>query len=186
MIPVIVDSRDPYKMITLYLLRHAKSSHSIGLDDHARPLNDRGRADARRMGLYLKDQGIRPQAVGCSTALRTRETLEIVGDAAAWDEARPRRRFDQGLYLASPATILKSLDVLSSGASSLMIVGHNPGLHELAIGLAGPESPARSQLFEKFPTAALAMFECDAPTWNELTNHEHRLVAFVRPKGLPA
>jgi phosphohistidine phosphatase len=148
--------------VRLYLLRHAKSSwDEPGLADHDRPLARRGERAADAMGRYLREHGIEPEVILCSTATRTRQTLERLG--------LPDARIEPELYGADAAT----LRALIPDASSVMLIGHNPGMQDLALSLA--RSGAKlGELAEKFPTGALATIELDTG----------ELVDFVRPRDL--
>jgi phosphohistidine phosphatase len=148
----------------LYLLRHAKSSWEfLDLPDHDRPLAPRGKRAAKAMARHLRKQGIVPELVLCSTATRARETLERVGLEGV---------LEPGLYGASAATLLGRLDDVD--AESVMLVGHNPGLHDLALRLLR-NPPA--ELEAKFPTGALVAMELGDDGTAEL-------LEFTRPRDL--
>lgn len=168
-------------MPRLHLLRHAKSDREDGIDDRDRPLSRRGRDTARQLAESL------PAALGdldlvlCSTALRARETAEL---ALAGFAAPPRMLFEEGLYLAGRGALLRRLAELDAGFGSVLVVGHNPGLHELAIALADKASPAYQALAGgKFPTAARASFAL-AEGWAEIDRSRHRLIDYATPKSL--
>jgi phosphohistidine phosphatase len=168
-------------MHRLHLLRHAKSSRDEGIEDKERPLAKRGRNASRRIGESLRD-GIGPiELVLCSSALRTRETAELV---LARFKPRPKVLFEDALYLAASTALLRRLQQLDESAGSVLVIGHNPGLHELALRLAAPDSPAHAALASgKFPTGARASFEIDG-AWAALDRRRHRLVDYVIPKAL--
>ena len=140
------------------------------MDDAARPLNKRGRRAAAAIGQWLEDEGIRPGIVLCSTARRTRETLELIHDALG---ARVPVHLEPGLYLADAATLLARLHRIAAEVPSVLVIAHNPGLQELveelagAPGAAAPE--ARARLRKKFPTAALARFRLKIDEWKSLS-----------------
>jgi phosphohistidine phosphatase len=141
-------------MHRLHLLRHAKSDRDASVEDHERPLNRRGREAARRVGASL------PGALGgldlvlCSTSLRTRETAELM---LAHFAPPPPVRFEDVLYLAGRAALLRRLSQLDESVGAIMVIGHNPGLHDLALALAAPGSPRYKALAAgKFPTTARA------------------------------
>jgi phosphohistidine phosphatase len=168
-------------MHRLHLLRHAKARRDDAGEDRERRLSRSGRDDARLVGESL------PAALGtvdlvlCSSALRTRETAELALAALA---PQPRILFEDGLYLAGPAALLKWLMTLDEAYRAVLVVGHNPGLHELAIALAAPDSPYfRALAGGKFPTIARASFAIDAP-WSALGRSRHRLIDYVTPKSL--
>ncbi|HWB49628.1 MAG TPA: histidine phosphatase family protein [Stellaceae bacterium] len=168
-------------MHQLHLLRHAKSSWDDDADDHARPLNKRGREAARLIGQSL------PQAVGhldlvlCSTALRARETAALALEGFA---VRPTVRYEDGLYLAGPDKLIERLQQLDEGIESVLVIGHNPGLHELAIMLASPGSAGFSTLANgKFPTGVRCRFVV-ATDWSAIGSTRHRLIDYVTVKSL--
>lgn len=166
-------------MRTLYLLRHAKSSwDEPGLADHERPLAPRGRRDAKRIAEHLRTLGRRPELVLCSSAVRTRETLELLRPAVGNAELE----VEDGLYAASFDGLLARVREVPETVSSVMLIGHNPGLHELGMALsaAGDEL---ERLVEKFPTAALATLAIEK-TWSQLGPTDATLAAYVVPKQL--
>jgi len=172
-------------MLRLMLLRHAKSDWSRpGISDHQRPLNRRGRAAAPRMGTYMAEEQLVPQLVLVSTALRTRETWQRVSQSL---RGQVRTSFDERLYESSPATILSVIRETPAPITALMIVGHNPGLHAVALALTGSGEPgARSQLAEKFPTCALAVLDFAVDQWSALVPGGGRLERLVTPRALAA
>ncbi|MFL5912169.1 MAG: SixA phosphatase family protein [Gaiellaceae bacterium] len=156
----------------LFLLRHAKSSwDDPALADHDRPLAPRGRKAAALMASYLSEERIRPALVLCSTAVRARETLEGIG-------LSDHVIFARELYGASADELLARLRRVPDEIESAMLVGHNPGMHDLALLLGGTGDIER-----KFPTGALATFAFDGG-WSGLGQGRAELVAFVRPKQL--
>src|SRR5450631_2444347 len=125
-------------MLTLTLLRHAKSSWEEPLDDFDRPLAPRGKKAAPEIGAALAARGLRPDLILCSGALRARETLGLViEDLGA---PAPEVIYDDALYMAAPGTLLKRLHGIASAPQRdaprhVMLVGHNPGFEELALML---------------------------------------------------
>ena len=169
-------------MKTLYLLRHAKSDWAGPVRaDFDRPLNRRGRAAAKRMGRLMARRGLVPALVLCSAAARTRETWMLA--APAFEENLKVRTL-RTLYLASPETLLTTLTRLPESTPSVLILGHNPGLEELASQLAGPGSKkaALKRLRNKFPSGALAVFEIDTNRWAKVGEAPPRLAGFFRPR----
>ena len=169
---------------TLFLLRHAKSSWSeAGRPDRDRPLAPRGQ---RAIVLLVDDaraHGVRPDLVLCSPARRTRETLEALRPALG---SGVDVRFDDDLYGADAAELLDRLRAVGEDVGSVMVVGHNPGLHDLAVGLAGyGESLRMEQLRAKLPTGALVTLELGDTAWAELGPGEARLARLVYPRELP-
>jgi phosphohistidine phosphatase len=168
-------------MKILHLLRHAKSSWKEDVEDHERPLNRRGREAARRIGKHFAETVGPLDLVLCSSALRTRETLELV---LAEYTVPPRRLIEDGLYAASQERLLDRLRRLSEVEVNVLLIGHNPGLHELAVTLADTSSPSfRVLSVGKFPTAARASFQVSEP-WSALTSSHQRLVDYVTPESL--
>src|ERR1700749_3755753 len=140
----------------LILLRHAKSDWP-DVPDQDRPLAKRGRRDAPVIGRWLRDQGYRPQLVICSAALRTRQTWDLVGAELG---GPPSVTFEPRAYAASALTLLYLVRELPAACSSALLIGHNPGVSELASNLiesAGDDTPGTPGL--RFPTAAVAVLE---------------------------
>jgi phosphohistidine phosphatase len=162
----------------LLLLRHAKSSWDDSqLDDHDRPLAERGRRAAEDVGARLRESGLAPDLVLCSTATRTRQTLELL------DLEQPAVRFEDRLYGADAEELLEVVRELPEEAGAVLVIGHNPGMHDLALRLAAAASgPEADHLRERFPTAALAVFESDGG-WAELAAGGGRLRSYVTPRA---
>jgi phosphohistidine phosphatase len=172
--------------LRLLLLRHAKSDWSGKAGDHERPLAARGRFAAPRIGAYMRKKGYEPKSVLCSTAARTRETLELV---LPYFSRPPEISYDRSLYLAEWPQLLAEIRLVPADASPLLLVGHNPGLEQLAIALAlqpqtAPERARAEKLAQKFPAGALAVLDVDLPDWDGLKPGLGELVDFVRPKDL--
>lgn len=173
------------QMKRLYLLRHAKAVPADpAADDFARELTVRGMHDAAAMARYLRKNEMRPDLILISTAARTRQTAELV-----------QRELDvpvdgrEALYLAEPGKIFAMVQATPAKSGALMVVGHNPGIEELA-GLLAREPVRRKErerrdvLEEKFPTAALAVLDFDIAKWRDIRPGDGKLVDFVRPKDL--
>lgn len=167
----------------LYLLRHAKSSwDDAARDDHDRDLSPRGRLAVERMGEYCSAEGIVPALVLCSTARRARETLARLVPHLA---ATGRIEFEQGLYLASANEMLRRLRRIEDSVPSVMLVGHNPGMQELAVNLCGGgDVDTLARLRSKYPTGALAEIALAASHWREADIDNGTLVRFVAPRDL--
>jgi phosphohistidine phosphatase len=164
---------------TLYLLRHAKSSwDDPGLADHERPLAPRGRRDGERVAEYLGREEIEPELVLCSSAARAQETLELVRPALGSSTVV----VEDELYAASSDRLLARIRLVPEEVASVMVIGHNPGLEELALGLASTGDEL-GRLEEKFPTAALATLVL-SPAWAALAPGDATLAAYVVPKQL--
>jgi phosphohistidine phosphatase len=164
--------------LTLYLLRHAKSDWSDpALPDDARPLSKRGRRDTQRLASFLESAPIRPSLILCSTARRTRQTLEpLIGPLG-----NPPVELEEDLYGAPLEALLDRLHAVPATVSSVMLIGHNPGLQELAVKLTRP-GPKRPALEAKFPTGALATISSTAKSWGELAPHSARLSRYITPR----
>lgn len=170
-------------MRQLLLLRHAKSSwDDPRLADHARPLNTRGRRAAAAMAGAMAELGLAPDVVLVSSARRTLQTLE----ALQLDGPRIVEPMDD-LYLAPWPRLLDVLRGMPETARSVLLIGHNPGLHDLALALAGPAAMAASaaarRLAPAYPTAALAEFAIASP-WRGLEAGGGQLVRFLTPADL--
>ena len=177
----------------LVLLRHAKSAWP-DVPDHERPLARRGQRDAPVMGRWLRAAGHMPDQVLCSTARRARETWQL---AQAGLEATPPASFDDGVYHGSAEQLLDMIRRAPPAAKTLLIVGHDPAIAELALRLTATTSPAHmgavsdaapaailDRMRAKFPTAAIAVFEF-AGNWDQLGPGTARLTHFVTPRDLP-
>ena len=173
---------------TLFVLRHAKSSwDDPGLGDHERPLAPRGRRTALQIAAYLRAHEIAPALVLCSPARRTVQTLEAVAPGG-------KTLIEPELYAASASALLARLRQVPNVTTSVMLIGHNPGLQMLVLALAGDrtrtrtrtrEDPTRAAVANKFPTAALATLSLDGG-WSDLQAGGAELTGYVRPKDLPA
>jgi phosphohistidine phosphatase len=166
---------------TIVLLRHGKSSWSDPtLADLDRPLAPRGERSSKRIAKYMRRKGIRPALVLCSPSLRTRQTLEAIKPSLAKGcsvELVPE------LYAASEQELLERLRALPESASSVILIGHNPGLQELALALASRGTDL-AKLEEKFPTAALATLVVESESWAALKHGDAELVEYVLPREL--
>ena len=166
----------------LYLLRHAKSSwDNPGLSDHERPLAPRGRKAARLIARHLDEAGIRPALVLCSAALRARQTYECVRPAG-------ELVIEPLLYGASAGAVAERVRAVPEAVASVMVIGHNPAMQALAVGLAADEVTGAADeqletLREKFPTCALATLRLSGP-WNALAPGSCQLLEVVRPADL--
>ncbi|MBK1660964.1 SixA phosphatase family protein [Paracraurococcus ruber] len=174
-------------MRQLLLLRHAKSSwDDPALSDHARPLNARGRRAAAAIAQAMRELGLSPDIVLVSSARRTLQTLEALTPFEDGALVEPM----DALYLAPWRQLLEVVQAVPETARSLLLIGHNPGLHELAMALAGAGGMARGgpglqRLAEGYPTGALAEFTI-AGHWRQLEPGNGRLVRFIQPRDLLA
>jgi phosphohistidine phosphatase len=170
-------------MLTLALLRHAKSSWSNpALQDPERPLAARGLADAPLMGKAMAERGIDPELVLCSSSRRTRDTLGLVLPEL---RVEPKVVYEDALYHASPEEMLEMLRGVQLGANRVMLVGHNPEIHAFALDLvgAGPKH-FRDRLSAKYPTAALAVINFANGLWKSVAVNSGTLNLFLSPKDL--
>jgi phosphohistidine phosphatase len=177
---------DPFRRQTmhmLHLLRHAKSSWREEVKDHERALSRRGREAARQVGHAL------PAALGtldlvlCSSARRTRETLELI---VAEFAVRPRSVFENELYEASKDELRDRLRRLGEEVGNVLLIGHNPGLRDLAIAIADTNTAGfRTLSSGKFPTAARASFRVPEP-WSNFGRLRCELVDYVTADSLPS
>jgi phosphohistidine phosphatase len=170
-------------MKTLHLLRHAKSSwKDPALEDHERPLSKRGRSAAKAMAKYMERTEIAPDFVLCSTAVRARQTLNPIAK-----RLRPAKVvFENAIYEVPQRRLWMYLWALPEHAEIVLVVGHNPGLHDLALALTDPGSRNHALLPEgKFPTGALATFSFDG-RWGDLRPDSAQLVSFIQPRQLPS
>jgi len=165
--------------LTLMLLRHAKSGHEANVADIDRPLNARGKLEAGSMARLMTVRQFRPNRILCSSSLRTRETLApLIAELADDTFVEITRR----IYDADAEDLLALIREQDGAASTLLIIGHNPGLEELARVLAGGgDAAAVFRMRTKFPPAALAVIRFENPEWREIEPGLGRLDAFETP-----
>lgn len=174
-------AKRPGKRRNLYLLRHAKSDwNDQGAEDSERRLNERGRGAAKRIGLWMKQQGIQPKQVICSPAARTRETLELLRNHVKIPDTQIS--FDDELYLAAVQTLLSILAQCPQEQNDVLLVGHNPGIEELLAYLCGENLPL-SKKGKLMPTATLVHVALPGD-WHRLAPNSGKLVSIVRPEDL--
>jgi len=170
-------------MRQLLLLRHAKSSwDDPGLSDHARPLNARGRRAAATMAATMVELGLAPDVVLVSSARRTLQTLEALLPFEGGAIVEPA----DALYLAPWPSLLATLRRVPETARSVLLVGHNPGLQDLAmalIGAAAVATPTAQRLAAGYPTGALVEFAIASP-WSGLEAGGGRLLRFLTPRDV--
>jgi len=172
-------------MHQLLLLRHAKSSwDDAALPDRDRPLNKRGRRSALAMRQAMREFGLLPDLVLVSPAKRTLETLHAL---EPWDDTPLVDPLDD-LYLANETLLLRTLQGVAETVRTVLLIGHNPGLHDLALRLADPNASPEKPLHavrDGFPTGALAEFSITGP-WARLGAGSGRLLRFLTPRMLDA
>jgi phosphohistidine phosphatase len=174
-------------MRRLMLLRHAKTENDAPSGrDQDRRLDDRGRKDAAEIGGWIARHPPVPDAVLVSPAIRAHQTWEIALMAMKDLAPQPRVELLPELYGADPSQLLQTIRAASATDSQrLMVVGHNPGMHELALALAGSGNDAgRRALSDNLPTSGLAIFDFEVDDWADVAFRRGRLVLFVSPKVL--
>ncbi len=174
-------------MRRLMLLRHAKTENNAPSGrDQDRRLDDRGRGDAAEIGGWIGRHPPFPDAVLVSPAIRAHQTWELTWTAMKGVAPQPQVEFLPELYGADPLQLLHTVHAASAGdPRQLMLVGHNPGMHELALALAGSgDDRGRQALADNLPTSGLAVFDFAIDDWGDVAFRRGRLVSFVSPKLL--
>ncbi len=167
-------------MKRLGLLRHAKSDwDDMSLRDFDRGLNSRGQRGAALMGAHIRQHGAKWDIALASPAERVKRTLESSG-------LDLEIRFEEDAYLADAATLMGLLRDVEGEPDAVLLVGHNPGLQELALELVPPEGEDAlfGEVMQKYPTAAYAVFELSIENWSDLAAGCGKLVHFARPRDL--
>ncbi|GGW44699.1 phosphoglycerate mutase [Streptomyces lucensis JCM 4490] len=165
----------------LVVLRHAKSAWPEGVEDHRRPLAPRGLRDAPAAGRALAEAGGLPDLALCSTAVRARRTWELA--SAQWGTPPPVR-YDRRLYAAGVPGLLQVVREVPGEVETLLLVGHNPGLEDLVLELAGDGlDDALERVRTKFPTAAIAVLTWRGTGWPALAPGAALLTSFLVPRG---
>jgi phosphohistidine phosphatase len=167
----------------LMLLRHAKSAKAEhGMPDRDRPLVERGHKDIHKIGGYMVHHGLVPDRVMVSSARRTRETWECISDAFS---TAPSVTFEDRLYESNSQGIVSVIGGVQPSAQSLLVVGHNPGLHEVALLLiATGDVETRERLVAGLPTSGLAVIDFVQDSWKKLHPLGGRLIRFITPRML--
>jgi phosphohistidine phosphatase len=174
-------------MRRLMLLRHAKTEHDAPSGrDRDRRLDNRGRNDAEEIGGWIGRHPPFPDSVLVSHAVRAHQTWEIAWEAMKDLVPEPRVEVLPELYGANPSQLLQTIrDASAADPRRLMLVGHNPGMHELALALAGSgDAAGRKALGDNLPTSGLAVFDFAVDDWADVAFRRGRLVLFVTPKLL--
>ena len=174
-------------MRRLMLFRHAKTETDAPSGrDQDRRLDERGHRDAAEVGGWIGRHPPFPDLVQVSPAVRARQTWEIAWEAMKDHAPLPPVELVDELYGADPAQLLRTIRMAeASDPKRLMLVGHNPGMHELALALAGSgDAAARKALADNLPTAGLAVFDFASNDWTDVAFRRGRLVLFVTPKLL--
>jgi len=161
-------------MLTLYLLRHAKSSwDDESQPDFERPLANRGRKAAALIGQYIQEEGIDFDLVLVSTAVRTRETIDLIKERA---QIRGEVRYDERIYEATLSQLLEIISQIDSNRQSVLLVGHNPGIEELLALLTGEQ--------QHVTTANFAKIKINATKWSASLTNKGTLEWIIRPKEM--
>jgi phosphohistidine phosphatase len=183
-LPILECVRNLGAMRRLFLVRHAKAELSVGRDDYARKLTERGRADARRVAKTLAARRFLPDLLIHSGAARAIETAEIF--AAEW-RGKVALEKDGRLYDASFETLLDRTRELRDEHKHVGLVGHNPGFGELAAALAGSGTkPDLQRLGAKYPTGAVAVLDFSIERWDEVEPNSGTLALYLTPGELEA
>jgi phosphohistidine phosphatase len=156
-------------MATLIVLRHAKAVDGLGLADIERPLNDRGRRDAKAAGRHLRDDGLVPELVLCSTATRTRETLARL---RLGDESEVS--YEPRIYDNDVDALFELVQGVDDTVATLLLIGHSPSVHQFVIDVTGAD-------IDRYPTSACAAVSFDQP-WTDLALDSGALISLWTPK----
>ena len=166
----------------LLLLRHAKSAWPDGVPDHERPLAERGEKAAPAMGAFMAREHLVPDLVLVSDARRTLQTWDLVRQALPGEI---ETRISPQIYEASASTLLDTIRAVGDRPSTLLMIGHNPGLQELALMLVGKgDAKACDALAEKYPTAAIVVIDFAVTDWGQVEPGSGVLARFVTPRSL--
>jgi len=172
-------------MRRLMLLRHAKTEHDAPSGrDQDRRLDQRGHRDAAEIGTWIARHPPFPDFVQVSPAVRAKQTWELAWEAMKARVAPPQVEFLPDLYGAEPGEMLEIIRTASvTDPKRLMVVGHNPGMHELALMLTGSgDAASRHALADNLPTSGLAVFDFATEDWNDVAFRRGKLVSFASPK----
>jgi phosphohistidine phosphatase len=169
-------------MRRLLLMRHAKAAKQGPTGrDRDRPLEPRGRSDAEQIGAYLHRRALVPDLALVSTALRARETWDHL--SAGWPHVTVEHRDD--LYNADPGDLLAAVRAAAQDAQRILLLAHNPGLHEFALALtSSAHTPAAAALADHLPTGAVVVIDFTVRSWNEISFRRGRLDSFISPRQL--
>lgn|SRR5579871_1922661 len=174
-------------MRRLMLLRHAKTETDAPSGrDQDRRLDERGHRDAAMIGDWLGRHPPFPDLVQVSPAVRARQTWELAWEVMKEHAPKPQVELLPELYGAEPTQILETIRTASATeAKHLLVVGHNPGMHEVALMLAGSgDAAGRQALTDNLPTSGLAVFDFPTDDWNDVGFRRGKLILFVTPKLL--
>jgi phosphohistidine phosphatase len=177
----VIERAAPGPLRRLVVLRHAKSARPEGVTDHERPLGPRGRRDAPAAGRALAEADCLPGLALCSTAVRARRTWELA--AAQWGTPPPVRH-DPRLYHAGVPELLDVVRETPAEVETLLLIGHNPGLEDLVLTLAGDGlDDTLDRVRAKFPTSAIAVLSWRGAAWRDLAPGAALLTSVTVPRG---
>lgn len=165
----------------LVIMRHAKADWPGGIDDHDRPLEERGHREAPLAGKWLVQNSILPDFMLCSSALRTRQTCTWV--CSELGDKAPTPKLESGLYAASAHGMLSVINHVPETVTTLMVIAHLPGVQDLAMHLASRDSDqdAYMEAASSYPTSGITVLETEK-TWAELDGQDARITHFVVPR----
>lgn len=166
----------------LILMRHAQAGAGWGVDDHERSLSSSGEQDAPMAGRWLLENGLAPEMILCSSALRTRQTCTWV--SSELDELAPTANLSDRLYEASEAQVMAEINAVPDSVGVLMVICHQPAVQDVAMQLAGPQSDMEAvmDLSGGYPTSGLAILRT-TESWAGLQGADARLTEFVVPRA---
>lgn len=160
--------------LVLYLLRHAKSSDADpSLQDFDRPLNDRGFADAPKMGKFLKKSGIKVDLVVASPSVRTTQTIQLIAPELSY--APEAIQWDSTIYRCSSTVLLRAIKNVTNNHRSVLFVGHNPAITQVANELQ------KDTAFQEVPTCGIVAIQFDTKEWSKISASNGKLLFFERP-----
>ncbi len=166
-------------MRRLLLLRHAEAGRPFAVEDHERPLSERGQRQSAVIGKYMAKEGLVPDLIIVSTARRTQDTWLL---AQAYVGADIVQRDEPRIYEAAPENILQVIKETADHVGILLLVGHNPGFERLATTLAASGRPsAMALLQDHFPTGSLAVIDLAVDSWDEVSASKGHLERFKKP-----
>lgn len=164
-------------MKKLYLLRHAKSAHPQGIDDHNRPLDEEGKRECKVMSAYFIKNNVKPGLVLCSDSVRTTNTAKNIFQ----DIRTINIVYNKKLYNATAGEILKEIAKVPDDSAEIMVIGHNPGIGQLAFILAGQgDKDVLAQIKSEYPTCALTEYSFNIEKWNDIGPGVGKLERFVK------
>lgn len=165
-------------MKTVYLIRHAKSSwENAGLSDFDRPLNDRGKLDAPRMGKRLKERHVTPDLLVSSPAKRTLSTAKRIAEALGYDKQKIKT--DRALYHADEEEILNVIRSMNEKNDAILIFGHNPGLTNFVNNI----NHNKKHYIDNIPTCGVAAIAFDVISWKQIDFGKGELIHYDFPKS---